>query len=244
MMAQTSDRLIAAGAHDHLSPSAGPVRAILDTALLAEHISKTFYYTGLTTPEVMGDTRLAGASHDPHNPGLPPGGNPSHVRYLQAALDAEIQHAAIWAAAGARSPVGRVYFPAHAFQRLGTAAVAESFLGLLDRIETVMIGLYAAAVAELLQLHQLDSGVLAAGMGGVQSEHRMLGRAIAGLLPANNRALEEQPFGSVEAARGALQPFVTGVGWPGATRAVAVPTAAAAARVVGKYRTRRIQTFL
>lgn len=203
-----------------------------------------FYYAGLTEPAIIGDSRLAGASRDPQNPGLPPGGNPSHVHYLQAALDAEVQHAALLTAAGAHSNVARVYLPVSAFQRLGAASAPGTFLGLLDSLETAFVGLYAIAVYQLLQLHQLDLGVLAAGMAGVQAEHRMLGRAIAVLMPANNLALEEEPFSTVDEARATLQPYVTGRGLTAAARLMRIPTAHEAARVVGKYGTHRIQTFL
>src|SRR5579884_3631577 len=60
------------------------VQSIINTALIAEQLATTFYYTGLTSPAVMRNAQLAGISADPNNPGLPPGGNPGNVRYLQA----------------------------------------------------------------------------------------------------------------------------------------------------------------
>src|SRR4051794_31099992 len=92
------------------------VRSSLAHALVCERLAITLYYTALTTPAVMRDPRLAGRSGTPHDPGLPPGGNPANVRILQAALDAEVKHAAALAQAGAASPITHFYFPADTFQ--------------------------------------------------------------------------------------------------------------------------------
>ena len=224
--------------------SLGPAQPIVDAALLAERITRTFYFAGLTRGKVIGDVRLAGASQNPNNPGLPPGGNPSHVRYLQAALDAEVKHADMWTAAGAVSNLQVAFFPATAFQWLGASDVPTSYLGILDQLETTLIGLYAAAVVELIEAQQTELSVRAAGLGGVQAEHRMLGRDISGLLPANNRALEAQPFASVASARAALEPFVRGAGWRGQVHATPVPTGAQARSVIGKYHTHTVQMYL
>src|SRR2546423_3449296 len=96
------------------------VRSSLALALVYERLAITLYYTALTTPAVMRDPRLAGRSGDPHDPGLPPGGNPANVRIVQAALDAEVKHAAALAQAGAASPIKHFYFAAATFQQLGS----------------------------------------------------------------------------------------------------------------------------
>jgi hypothetical protein len=150
----------------------------------------------------------------------------------------------MWTAAGGVSNRQLVFFPASAFHWLGASDVATSYLGILNQLETTLIGLYAAAVVEFIQAQQTELSVRAAGLGGVQAEHRMLGRDISGLLPANNQALEAQPFASVAGARGALEPFVTGRGWRGPVRATPVPTAAQAMRVVGKYHTHTVRMYL
>jgi hypothetical protein len=82
------------------------VQSILNTALAAERIATTLYYAALTTPAVMRSSALAGRSGNPNDPGLPPGGSPQHVRFLQAALDAELKHAALLSAAGAHGDLG------------------------------------------------------------------------------------------------------------------------------------------
>lgn len=223
------------------------VQSIIDTALLSEHLATAFYYTALTTPAVLRHPQLGGRSGDPNNPGLPPGGNPHHVRYLQAALDAEASHAEMLATAGAASSVRRFYFPAGAFKRLGTSLQSDSFLGVLEQLETLSIGLYLAMVGQLSQSQRnhLDLVQLAAEIAGVEAEHRMLGRVIAGLKPANNLTLEKEPYTTVSQASAALHPFLSGKGFGGgAARPVALPSRAQVARVVGKYGTRRVSHFL
>src|SRR5919202_3449763 len=163
---------LAAGTGRHVAGTQGPadaavarnatalctdtIQSILTTALAAERIAATLYYTALTTPAVMRNRALAGRSGNPKDPGLPPGGHPQHVRFLQAALDAELKHAALLAAAGARSPNTHFYFPPTTFQRLGTSVDPGSFLGIVEILETAMSGLYVAAAEHFLQLHRHD----------------------------------------------------------------------------------------
>jgi hypothetical protein len=225
-------------------PHAETVADILGTALALEYVSAAVYYAGLTTPALLRTPALGGRSRNPNDPGLPPNGHPQQVRYLQAALDAEIKHAALLAAAGARRHVRRIYVPAHALARLGPSGESDSFLGLLDRLETTAVGLYTAAVDAFLRHGRRDLALLAAQLAGVESEHRMLGRAIAGLRPANNLTLAPQPFATVAEAAAALRPSLTGQHLAGVVRALAVPTDAQAARVIGKYGTRRVRWFL
>lgn len=221
-------------------------RAIIGTALLAEQVAMTFYYTALTTPRLMRDHRLAGRSANPNNPGLPPGGDPGHVHQLQAALDAEVRHADALTAAGATSPLRRVYFPARTFARLGSAVQEDSLLGVMAALEATLVGLYIAAASELMRHDQPRLAALAAEILGVEAEHRLLSRLLVPVLPANNLTLEEAPFTGVSDARSALQPFVTAPAHraSAATAAFAIPTRAQAARVIGRYRTRRVRRFL
>src|SRR5919201_5666674 len=76
-----------AGARMTLAPGASAagtcpdtVPSILATLLLTERLATTFYYTALTSPGVMRNRQLGGSSTDALDPGLPPNGNPSHVR--------------------------------------------------------------------------------------------------------------------------------------------------------------------
>jgi Ferritin-like domain len=200
---------------------------ILATLLLTERLATTFYYTGLTSPGVMGDSRLGGSSTDALDPGLPPNGNPHHVRCLQAALDAESKHAAMLARAGATSPHTQFYFPRTTFTQMGTSTDPQTFLGVLDQLETAAVGVYIAAVSALARLRHVELVSLAAGIAGIEAEHRMLGRLLAGLTPANNLTLERQPFACVSDAASTLQPFLTGTGFAqGTIGPLALPTPA------------------
>ena len=229
--------------------AAGPcpdtVPSILATLLLTERLATTFYYTALTSAGVMGNSRLGGSSTDALDPGLPPNGNPSHVRALQAALDAESKHAALLAQAGATSPHTRFYFPRTTFTQMGTSTDAQTFLGVLDHLETVAVGAYIAAVHALASPRHVDLAGLTARITGVEAEHRMLGRLLAGLTPANNLTLEREPFACVSEAAALLRPFLTGQGFAqGAEGPLALPSAAQTAHLVGKYGTRLVPRFL
>jgi hypothetical protein len=221
------------------------VRSSLAYALVYERLAITLYYTALTTPAVMRDPRLAGRSGDPHDPGLPPGGNPAHVRILQAALDAEVKHAAALAQAGAASPITHFYFPASTFQQLGSVEDARTFLGVMHAVEATCVGMYLALLTQLWHVGQHDLAQFVVQVLGVESEHRMLSRVIAQVDPANNLTIEEAPFAALSDAEKALRPFVTGKGLAGgASRAIALPRAAQTARVIGTHGTHVVTRFL
>jgi hypothetical protein len=221
------------------------VRSSLAYALVYERLAITLYYTALTTPAVMRDHRLAGRSGDPHDPGLPPGGNPANVRILQAALDAEVKHAAALAQAGAASPIKHFYFPAATFQQLGSVQDARTFLGVAHASEAACVGLYLALLAQLWRIGRSDLTRFVVAVLGVESEHRMLSRVIADVDPANNLTIEEAPFATLSDAEKALRPFLTGKGVAGrATRIVALPTATQTARVIGTHGTHVVTSFL
>lgn len=223
------------------------LQAIIGTALIAEQLATTFYYMALTTTELMSDSQLGGSSSDPNHPGLPPNGNPGNVRFLQAALDAELKHANSLIKAGARSTFTRFYFPRGAFSptcatgqicTLGNSNDPSTFLGVLDSLETAFVGAYLVAVRDFVTLGYPQLAEVAANIVGVESEHRALGRVIADAEPSNNLTLEGMPFACIGDAATALKPFLTGAGFPhGATAAIALPGAAQVARVIGKERT-------
>jgi len=220
------------------------VQEVVDTLLVAEQLMMTFYYTALTSPPVMHDHRLGGPSADPNNPGLPPGGMPRNVRFLQAALDAEVKHAAAAGSAAARGGRPGFYFPATAFARLGSPAETDSFLSMLDTLETMCVGVYIAAARQFLRVGRPDLARVATQIMGVEAEHRMLGRVIGGVLPANNLTLERAPYASISGAGEVMRPFVTGKGFAvGKTLAVAVPTAAQANRLIGRNQTHFVAHF-
>lgn len=233
---------------DASTPACGEsVRSLLSTALIAEHVATTFYYAGLTSFGVMHNQALGGSSTDPNNPGLPPNGSPGHVRYLQAALDAEAKHAALLAQAGAISPHTRFYFPPTTFATMGNTLNRGSFLGVMDVLETLLMGLYIAASADLMHARRHDLALLTAQMMGVEAEHRTLGRVIANVTPANSLTLEQAPFGCADEAAMTLQPFLTGTRYlfaENAIQATPLPTAAQVRAVVRSHGTRRVRQYL
>jgi len=211
------------------------VQEIINTALVAERLATTFYYTGLTTAAIAGNRKVAGYGADPN--AVSRGGDRANVAYLQAALDQEHKHAQILTEAGATSPVDRFYFPAATFSELGYTSHPGTFLWAIDHLETAFIGAYLAAIRRFGALRRFDLALLSARFLGVECEHRALYRVIAGDDPADNVTLEVADFGCVADATTVLRPFLTGHGFPGgATRAISLPSPAHVARVVGNNR--------
>jgi len=220
------------------------VEEVVDTLLVAEQLMTAFYYTALTSPAVMRDHRLSGPSADPNNPGLPPGGTPRNVRFSQAALAAVYTPAPAGGRAAATAGRPGFYFPAATFARLGSPAEEGSFLSMLDTLETMCVGVYIAAARQFLRVGRPDLARVATQIMGVEAEHRMLGRVIGAVLPANNLTLERAPYASVSGAGEVLRPFVTDKGVAaGKTLAVAVPTTAQANRVIGRNHTHFVAHF-
>ncbi|HZS90233.1 MAG TPA: ferritin-like domain-containing protein [Chloroflexota bacterium] len=231
--------LATVGALPHATRAAAPraacaegVQEIIDTALVAEQLATTFYYTGLTTHAVMADPRTAGAGGDPNAVG--PDGNRVNVAYLQAALDQEQKHARILAGAGAASPYTHFYFPATTFESLGFTNRTGTYLWVLDHLETAFIGAYLTAAQRFGALERVDLAVVALRILAVECQHRALYRVISEDDPADNVTVEVADFSCVADAAGVLKPFLTGQGFPGrAGPAVPLPTAAQTARAIG-----------
>jgi len=225
--------LAPAAAHAASRPGAESVQDIINTALIAEQLATTVYYTGLTTPSVQRDRRASGSSADPHRVG--PDGSPANVAFLQAALDQEQKHARILANAGAVSPYKSFYFPARMFDGLGFTNHVGTYLWVLDRLETAFIGAYIAAVRRFGELERPDLAIVALRFLGVECQHRSLYRAISRDDPADNITLEVAQFAHVTEAAVALAPFLTGHDFPGgATGARSIPTPDQITRAVGK----------
>jgi len=205
------------------------VQDVLNTALTFERLAMTFYHAALTTPSVVGGKGGRSAnSLDASRIG----GSRS-VTHLQTALDQERQHAQFLIDYGAASPYKGFHFPGATFQGVGYTSHSGTFLWSLDHLETAFIGIYLAAV---IRLGALGHGDLAVTMGrilGTECEHRALGRVIAGDDPVNNVTLEVSSFTCVGDAAKVLNPYLTGKGFKGATRQVALPSQAEVSRTVG-----------
>jgi hypothetical protein len=194
---------------------------IFTAALVAEDLATTFYYNALVGP-VIQDPNLAGPGGTPHNPN-PTDSNPGNVAYLQAAFTEEIDHADLMRSllglgSSQQDPYQTFYFPAGTFNTL------PPFLALLDALENAFIGAYLVAVQEFAVLavngsagytsDQLEYfAKVAASICAVESEHRVLGRVIGSMNPANQKAYE-QTDGLTSLANGpnsavdALAPFL------------------------------------
>ena len=173
---------------------------IFTAALVAEDLATTFYYNGLVGP-VIQDPNLAGPGGTANNPN-PTDSNPGNVAYLQAALSEEIDHADLMRsllglANYERDPYQTFYFPKGTFDSLGP------FLALLDALENAFIGAYLTAAQEFAILSSNGSATglppstlqyfakVAASICSVEAEHRVLGRVIGNMNPANQKAYEQ-----------------------------------------------------
>ena len=214
---------------------AASVQDVLNMALTLERAMTTFYYTGLTSRAIIRHPRLADACATPKAASC--AGRSAPLANLHAALDQEQKHTQILTNAGATSRFTRFHFPASAFQSLGYTSHAGTFLWLLDHLETDCIAFYLAAVEYLGLLNQPDLAVLAVRHLAVECEHRALGRVTAGDDPSDNLTLPVVQFACLGDALQIVQPYLTGQGFRAdvsLTQAIALPTAAQTARVIGQ----------
>ncbi len=194
---------------------------IFTAALVAEDLATTFYYNGLTGP-VIQDPNLAGPGGSPHHVN-PTNSDQGNVEYLQAAFMEEIVHANLMRSllglsSSGQDPYQTFYFPAGTFNTL------SPFLAILDALENAFIGAYLVAAQEFAVLavngaagYTSDQlayfAKVTASIGSVESEHRVLGRVIGSVNPANNKSYE-QTDGLTSLAHGdhsavnALAPFL------------------------------------
>jgi hypothetical protein len=208
------------GAAPEALAAADTVQQIFTAALIAEDLATTFYYNSLVGP-VIQDPALAG----PEGSALGVFGSAGNVGYLRGALAQEIGHADLMRtlttgahrSAGAKGPraadagadpVQAFYFPARTFDDLDT------FLSILDGLESAFIGAYLGAIRELTRMAaglgpesavQLDADgapytraqlaffvEAAAAILGTEAEHRALGRVIGRAIPANDLCYEQR----------------------------------------------------
>ena len=210
--------------------SGDTAQEIFTAALIAEDLASTFYYNGLTGP-VITDPNLAGPGGSATNV---TSGDAGNVGYFRAALGEEITHAnllrsLIGKTSSTTDPVQTFYLPSSAFETIA------GFTGLLDALENAFIGAYLTATIEFAQMavdakgfgrRQRDAfgkpykttdleyfAQVAASIMGVEAEHRVLGRDVSGMIPANNRNYELQDgilsvFNGKQSAVVALTPFL------------------------------------
>jgi len=219
------------GGEDLDNLSGDTAQEIFTAALIAEDLASTFYYNGLTGP-VITDPSLAGPGGSATN--VMSSGDAGNVGYFRAALGEEITHAnllrsLIGKTSSTTDPVQTFYLPSSAFETIA------GFTGLLDALENAFIGAYLTATIEFAQMavdakgfgqRQRDAfgktyttrdleyfAQVAASIMGVEAEHRVLGRDVSGMIPANNRNYELQDgilsvFNGKQSAVVALTPFL------------------------------------
>lgn len=213
------------------------VTEIATAALIAEDLATTFYYNGLVGT-VIQDPNLAGPGGSADQ--VSSSGNLGNVNYIQAALTEEISHAnllrgLLGISSASSDPVQTFYFPNGAFDSIGP------FLGLLDALENAFIGAYLTAIQEFATMaararerqhnhewndtryspEELDYlAKVSASIMGIECEHRVLGRVISNMNPANNRNYETNDginavYNGPHSAVVALTPFLTSSTGPG-----------------------------
>lgn len=160
------------------------VQDIIDIAAVAEALATTFYYYGVT--------RRVGTLLDEDD-----------LDYFRAALAQEKNHLDLLRNAGAAPPPRTFFFDPATFGSV------KEFTRVLLALETAFIGAYAAAVQRFGELGRSDLARLAARILGIEAEHRVLGRDVAGTSPPNNLCLERAPYKCVSGAADDLAPFLS-----------------------------------
>jgi Ferritin-like domain len=155
---------------------------ILSIARTAEQLAVTFYSEGIKHHQQLG---IQG----------------SDLAYLQAAATEEQIHMEFLAENGGESLTDIFSFP----EGHDTFKNLSLFVQTLEQLETAFVAAYVVAAGEFAQQSRPDLAQIAAQLCGVESEHRALGRDLAGLTPATNVAFEIALFNHVSDAFSALK---------------------------------------
>lgn len=156
-------------------------KSIVNIAATAEALAITFYSHGIA-----------------HNNQLKIPAN--NLVYLKAAVVEEQIHYNFLVSLGAQPLTTTFSFPCgnDTFEHLNV------FVPTLEQLEEAFIAAYLAAVAEFAAMGSPSTAQIAAQIACVEGEHRVLGRDIGGLEPANNVAYEPILLSSVGQAPGVL----------------------------------------
>lgn len=144
------------------------IQNILNIAVTAEMLGVTFY-----------KRTLANANN------LDLG--PNARRDIQAALLEEQLHQRFLMQQGAKPLTKMFSFP---FGR-NTFLDFNAFIKTQQLLESTFVAAYLAATKEFALLGRADLAQIASQIGGVEAEHRVIGRVIGGMAAANNRAFEQ-----------------------------------------------------
>ncbi|GJQ14287.1 hypothetical protein GpartN1_g6078.t1 [Galdieria partita] len=154
-----------------------PVKDIIDIARTAEQLAVTFYSNGYKNAAQLG---LVGAN----------------LAYIAAALEEEQLHESYWASLGGVSMASTFSFP----NGSKTFSDLTTFIETQQEIEGYFDSAYLAAVKELSIQNQSDAAQVAAQVAIIEGEHRVLGRVIGNLVPADNRGFSPVLVSSVSDA--------------------------------------------
>lgn len=164
--------LMAAGAGLLAAPAVGAASGnqqaivdILTVARTAEQLAVTFYSNGVANAKKLKIRK-------------------EELEYLKAALIEEQIHQLFFAANGGQSLADTFSFPkgAQTFEDL------QVFIDTQQQLEGVFDSAFLAAVKEFSMLGEHRLAQIAAQVACIESEHRALGRDIAGRVPADNWA--------------------------------------------------------
>jgi len=173
----------------HADTAGDSITQILTIARTAERLAVTFYTNGVLNHAALG---ITGAQLD----------------YFKAALIEEQLHELFFTAAGAGAPLASTF----SFPQGGTTFTdLPTFIATQQQLEGVFDSAFIAAVYEFSALGRADLARTAAQIAMIESEHRVLGRAVladslpASYDPADNWTYAPQTLPTVGAAPGAVQ---------------------------------------
>ena len=163
LLSQTS-AFAASATHD--SGCVTPIPQILTIARTAERLAVTFYTNGLNYADRLG------LSYE-------------DKQYIRAALIEEQIHENFFASAGAGKALASTFSFPHGEE---TFENLKLFIETQQQLEGVFDSAFLSAVREFGQQGRPDLSQIAAQIACIEAEHRALGRAIGGYVPADNWA--------------------------------------------------------
>jgi hypothetical protein len=143
------------------------IQNILNIAITAEELAVVFYSNVIKNANHLGFSNAGFLD-------------------IEAALFEEQIHQTFLAKQGAKALTNTFSFP---FGN-NTFTNFNHFITVQQKLEALFVAAYIAAGKEFAMLGRPDLVQIAAQIGGVEAEHRVLGRALGGMRPVNNRAFE------------------------------------------------------
>jgi hypothetical protein len=155
---------------------------IINIAITAEELAVIFYSQAIKHSGQLGFSQNA-------------------LTDIKAALFEEQAHQMFLAKQGAKALTHTFSFP----YGQDTFNNFDNFFKVQQLLEAAFVAAYLAAGKEFAALRRPDLVQIAAQIGGVEAEHRAVGRAIAGQKPADNRIFETVLLKAVADAPGVLK---------------------------------------